>query len=123
MLALSHGLLPEPAHVLEQDLLVVRAFVEIGDPAMLQEGINRSPILADALGINTSGFAVGKIFFSGSCQRDPACAVGKTTALCAEAFPLSRLNSSSASRCLRVRCRCASCASVPASSHWPLWLM
>ena len=46
---------------------------------------------------------------------------GKTTELCAEAFPLSRLNSSSASRCLRFRC--ASSASVLASIHWPLWLM
>ena len=46
---------------------------------------------------------------------------GKTTELCAEAFSLSRLNSSSANRCLRFRC--ATSASVPASSHWPLWLM
>jgi hypothetical protein len=41
--------------------------------------------------------------------------------LCVEPFPLSRLNSSRAKRCLRLRC--ASRASVPASIQEPLWLM
>ena len=78
----SHGdrLLPEPAHVVEQDLLVVPAFVEIGDSAMLNERINRSPILADVFGIKTSGFAIGKIFFGGRCQVILPGLSGKTTA-------------------------------------------
>ena len=41
VLALRHGLLPEPALVNEQDLLVVPAFVDIGDSAMLHEGFER----------------------------------------------------------------------------------
>ncbi|MGC1107637.1 MAG: hypothetical protein WA876_13980, partial [Candidatus Acidiferrales bacterium] len=54
--------------------------------AMLNERINRGPILADAPGIKTLGFAVGKIFFGCCCQRDPAGAVWQMTELCAEPF-------------------------------------
>src|SRR5258706_6995162 len=75
MLALRHGLLPEPAHVSEQDLLVVSAFVEPGDSAMLHEGIDRSSIFADALGIKTTGFAIFKVFLGSGCQLEPASVV------------------------------------------------
>jgi hypothetical protein len=87
--ALEHGLFPEPAHIVEQDLLVVFTFVNVGDATMLDKRINRSPILADALGIKASGFAILKVFLGSRSQRDPARAARQNdralrAALCAE---------------------------------------
>ncbi len=87
MRALEHGLFPEPAHIVEQDLLVVFTFVNVGDAAMLDKRINRSPVLADALGIETSGFAVGKVFFSGNCKCDPVRAVWQNDRALRRRFP------------------------------------
>src|SRR5215470_15803084 len=65
------GLFPQPAHIVEQHLLVVPTRVDICNAAVLGERIDRSPILANGLGIKTTGFAVGKILFDRCRQRNP----------------------------------------------------
>jgi len=56
-------------------LFVVPALVDIGRAAMLDERIDRSPIFVDALGIETTGFAIFKVFLGSGCQREPALVV------------------------------------------------
>ena len=63
VLPLRRRLLPEPAHVVQQDLLVVSALVDIRNATMLDKRINCSSIVADGLGIKTASFAVGEVFF------------------------------------------------------------
>ena len=75
VLPLRRGLLPEPTHIVEQDLLVAPALVDICNAAMLDERINCSAIFADGLGIKTTGFAVGEILLGSCCECDPANAV------------------------------------------------
>src|SRR5258706_7245263 len=60
-----------PTHIVEQDLLVVPALVDIHNAAMLYKRINCCAIFADGLGIKTTGFAVGEIFQIGraSCRE------------------------------------------------------
>ena len=72
VLALRHALFSHPAHIVQQDLLVISALVDIRHARMLDERINGSPIFADGLGIKTAGFAVGEILFGSRCQCDPA---------------------------------------------------
>jgi len=49
------GLFPPPAHIVEQHLLVVPTLVDICNAVVLGERIDRSPILANGLGIKTHG--------------------------------------------------------------------
>jgi len=85
--ALGNGLLSEPAHIVKQDLLVVPALVNVRNATMLDKRINRSPILADGLGIKTTGFTIGEIFFGCRCQRDPVSAAWQNGRTLRRCFP------------------------------------
>jgi len=62
MLPFRRGLLPEPTHIVEQNLLVVPAIVDIRNATMLDERIHCSAIFADSLGIRATRFGVAKVF-------------------------------------------------------------
>jgi hypothetical protein len=62
VLAFRHGLFPQPAHIIEQDLLIVPALVDIRNATMLDKRINCSSIVADVSGSRPRASQLAKYF-------------------------------------------------------------